>query len=557
MKTLSACVKQRFSKVLSAILILFVMFLLFYCNGRTISKDQVNLKEEWAVSINGEQFHNVVLEDFQFDVTQIGDVLTLSHELPDVGEDACVRFWICHCAIDAYVDDELVYTYGHERVEHYRAVGSGFYFIELPKDYVGKTLTIRLTVGEFDAFSCFDPIYIEPSGTVIISFLSSKLVPLLGGVFLLVIGAVGMCLCSFVVVEIYKIKQLMYIFQFALCVGLWTLCNNGIAQLIIGDYVICQTLEFLSIFLAPIPLLLFLQEDDEKDELLHKIATVFICFIQLVCAVAVVTIGVGLLHFQHFLSLFHVIMLVTVALIVVMVSRRIRNGNREKVYVLVGCIMLALGCVIDVSAFYLKKYLNLYNRDIDFLTVIGAVCMVMCLFVSFFASVRERIEISAEHEVLEKLAYHDILTGAINRVRYEEQLDECDENGEPYAIMYFDLNGLKSINDTCGHARGDCLIKDFSLCLQIVFQGMGDVARLGGDEFAIILPKAGKEEIVAAVKRMQDYIRQHNEEADTKLETAFGVAFSVEAADRQARTVNKLADSRMYEMKKKMKNARV
>lgn len=548
--------RRHFRLVISILLIVLVIAGLFALNGRNISNDQIDLNTGWDATINEKEYPDIVLEDFLFDVAQIGDVLTLSRELPDVGENATIRLWMCHSAIDAYLDGELFYTFGHERVEQYKAVGSGFYFIELPRDYEGRKLTIKLTVGEFDAFGSFEPIVIEPTKTAVTSFVSSKMVSFLGGVFLCVIGIAGFCLTSFIDSKMYKIKQLMFIFQFAFFVGLWTLCNDGIAQLFLGDYVLCQALEFGALFLAPIPILLFMRREEEKGDRFYKISTVLIWLVQTVCLIAFVIVGTGILHFQHFLAGFHILMMLTVIQVIVSVAKRLRKHKAEDKYVFVGCIVLAFGCLIDVGAFYMKKYMHLYNKDIDFVTVLGSIVMVMCLFASYFASVRDRIASSAENEVLEKLAYHDILTGAINRVKYEELLDERDKNEEPYAIMYFDLNGLKTMNDSLGHAYGDSLIKEFSLCLHIVFQGMGEVARLGGDEFAIILPNAGKAEIIGAVNRMQAYIKTHNAESDVKLDTAFGVAFSIEAQDKKSRTVNKLADSRMYEMKKKMKTSR-
>ncbi len=550
-------VKKLVNIGISVAMILIIIVLLFAMNGKNVDDTQIKLESGWTATINGNQYDNVSLDNFLFDVVGVGDVITLSCVLPYGPNNASVRLWICHSAIDAYLDGELFYEYGHDRLEEYKMVGSGFYFIELPDDYQGKTLTLKFTVGEIDAFGSFEPIYLEQTHTVHTSFLSSKLVSLLGGVFLCVIGLVGICLSSFVLAEMYQIRRLMYIFEFAFCVGMWTLCNDGLAQLFIGDYVICQSLEFITLFLAPIPILMFIRKEGTESDMLDKLVLILLRTCQIFCAAVFSLVAIGVLHFQHCLSFFHILMLLEVILIIVNISKRLRAGKKEDLYIFIGCIVLAFGAMVDVGAFYLKKYMHLYNRDIDFLTVIGSVVMVMCLFVSYFTYVSGKITASTEHIILEKLAYHDMLTGAINRVKYEELLDERDNEEEPYAIMYFDLNGLKHMNDTKGHAYGDELIKQFTLCLQVVYQGMGEVARLGGDEFAIILPNAGKKEIVDAVNRLQRYIKNHNSQTDIKLDTAFGVAFSIEATDHKSRTVSKLADTRMYDMKKRMKNARV
>ena len=519
--------------------------------------DRIILDSGWKITINGQEHQNVTLSEFSFELAQRGDHLVLEHVLPESAEYATIRLWMCHSSIDAYLDDELFYTYGHEQVANNTMVGSGYYFIALPVDYADKTLRIEFGVGEMDAISTFDPIYLENSNTVFRSFLNEKFMVLIIGIFLMIFGLVGIILTSFMLSNWRVFKKLIYIFWFSVLIGCWTMCNNGITQLFCKNYIIPQGMEFVSLFLAAIPIMLFMVDIVKDNKLLNKLNNILIIANVAFNVIVYVCVLLGIAHFQLFLAPYHILILFVVIDVSGGIYLCLKSGKSMERYVVFGCIFMVVGLLVDIISFNIRKYTDLDLFYIDYGTVVGSLIMVCCLFVSYFVYIREQIITSAETEMLEKLAYHDILTGAINRVKFEEILDQADGSKDGYAVMYFDLNGLKQVNDTLGHAQGDNLIKEFTICLEVVFKDRGEVARLGGDEFAILLPKAGKEDIIGYVKDLQAYIKNHNQESQLKLDTAFGVAFRHEAMDDNSRTVCKLADSRMYHMKRQMKNARI
>ncbi|MFI3227312.1 MAG: bifunctional diguanylate cyclase/phosphodiesterase [Clostridia bacterium] len=88
-------------------------------------------------------------------------------------------------------------------------------------------------------------------------------------------------------------------------------------------------------------------------------------------------------------------------------------------------------------------------------------------------------------ENLNRLSYHDILTGCKNHLSYRAKLEEY-ENKKPntLGVIYIDINGLKSINNTKGHAYGDEIIKKISQLLVDLFKG--SVYRIDGNEFAVL-----------------------------------------------------------------------
>ena len=92
-------------------------------------------------------------------------------------------------------------------------------------------------------------------------------------------------------------------------------------------------------------------------------------------------------------------------------------------------------------------------------------------------------------------ARHDPLTGLLNRRAFEDSLDECsdsvadsgDLSSRQHALIYFDFDHFKIVNDTCGHSAGDRMLVDLSRLLRRRLRSGDQLARLGGDEFAALL----------------------------------------------------------------------
>jgi diguanylate cyclase (GGDEF)-like protein/PAS domain S-box-containing protein len=121
-------------------------------------------------------------------------------------------------------------------------------------------------------------------------------------------------------------------------------------------------------------------------------------------------------------------------------------------------------------------------------------------------------------EKIQYLSYHDILTGLYNRSFFQEECKRLDTTRHlPLSVIVGDVNGLKLINDTLGHAEGDKLLKAIAEILKSCCRKCDIVARTGGDEFAILLPKTGSVTVQAIVDRIKEICNDYSVKRENNL----------------------------------------
>jgi len=151
---------------------------------------------------------------------------------------------------------------------------------------------------------------------------------------------------------------------------------------------------------------------------------------------------------------------------------------------------------------------------------------------------------------LRYFGFHDQLTGVYNRAYLDEELKRlASGRRHPVSIISADLNGLKLVNDTMGHAAGDELLITVAGLIQSALRSSDVVARTGGDEFAVVLPSTPEEAATEVAHRIALAVERHSEQAGKwPVSLSIGVATSLTPETSLARTAQ-LADSRMYQDK--------
>lgn len=165
----------------------------------------------------------------------------------------------------------------------------------------------------------------------------------------------------------------------------------------------------------------------------------------------------------------------------------------------------------------------------------------------FALDVTER---KASEEQLKVLSLIDTLTGLYNRAFFERQIKELNNIAEyPISIISLDVDGLKIINDTMGHDKGDELLKGLAQILKATLRDSDMLSRVGGDEFIIILPKTERMAAEIILARIKNNIERYNiKHTCLPLGVSFGLATAEHPQD-DLNQILKKADQDMYHNK--------
>lgn len=168
-----------------------------------------------------------------------------------------------------------------------------------------------------------------------------------------------------------------------------------------------------------------------------------------------------------------------------------------------------------------------------------------------FRDVTERVRTEA---LIEHQAYHDALTGLPNRLLLQDHLElalaQRQRGGDPFAVLFLDIDRFKPVNDTLGHAVGDRLLRAAGERLRGATRAGDTVARVGGDEFVLLLSSLAKEHVAAVAQKVLEALAEpfHIDGNPIFVTTSIGIAVAPGDGD-DAATLLKNADNALYRAK--------
>jgi diguanylate cyclase (GGDEF)-like protein/PAS domain S-box-containing protein len=175
--------------------------------------------------------------------------------------------------------------------------------------------------------------------------------------------------------------------------------------------------------------------------------------------------------------------------------------------------------------------------------------------------VRDAGAVTAREAELRRLAETDPLTGVLNRRAFfqnaEAAIARARARGEPMALIAFDLDDFKSLNDRFGHAAGDAALRAMTETARCDVRDGDVIGRLGGDEFAIALPRADLDRAARIAERLRGAVARVRAVAAgghaAVITASFGVA-AAEAAKAGVADLLAAADAALYRAKAEGKN---
>ena len=147
-------------------------------------------------------------------------------------------------------------------------------------------------------------------------------------------------------------------------------------------------------------------------------------------------------------------------------------------------------------------------------------------------------------------AYTDTMTGVGSKTAYLKKVRHIDKDiaagRAEFAVVVFDINGLKKVNDNYGHEMGDKLIIETASLIKRIF-GAGNIYRIGGDEFIAVLEHSTEDDISTLFARLDGAVAEYNKVCTLPVSISLSKGANVSEADSAGyNQVFKKADEAMY-----------
>ncbi|SEN07833.1 diguanylate cyclase (GGDEF) domain-containing protein [Luteibacter sp. UNCMF331Sha3.1] len=199
------------------------------------------------------------------------------------------------------------------------------------------------------------------------------------------------------------------------------------------------------------------------------------------------------------------------------------------------------------------------GAGLGWLAALLAVCALAAVAIAWLLGQRRRLH-ARLHDPREQAsralafhAYHDTLTGLPNRAYVMRELEQALAAPETasLAVMFIDLDGFKSINDTLGHEAGDVFLRAVATSLRSSVRARDIVSRFGGDEFVVVVQTyGGMENLVRVCRKVLDLVSKPVSVSGQLVAVSPSIGVAVAPQDGQlAATLIRNADAAMYAVK--------
>lgn len=548
--------KRRKYGIVVAILVV-VLFLVYFIKLSEGGHDEnlVRLDEEWNIKFRDTNF--VVPSVMKFKVfkdLRVGDSIIYTKKFKEnIPESSILRFRTYHSVVHVWMGKKLLYEYGSEAYESGELVGNGYHYVNIPPNLKGKKIKISVMISEKSASNPCSAFEIIHFGKLF-EYFSRHAFSVGIGIFLTLFGLLSI-LSGLVAMNYSKsFYRLVLIGSLAFLLGTWTMCYMKVMQVFSMNFALNTKLEYISLYLMPIPLELLIinmRRNKVGRKKWFGIVCVFLGNV-LFFVVSSVLQFLNVLHYPETLGFFHVYIFVGALYLIFSGSvYDHRAGLPDKIFTS-GIALFAVFALVDVVRYNLQKF---YSFDDVIMSStwlpIGSLLLILLLIISYFVYLYDIIMDRTEKEVLKQLAYRDALTGLYNRAKCDQIFNVLNKGVGDYAIVSIDMNGLKKVNDSFGHTEGDRMICLFAEVFKKAFSGVGTTIRMGGDEFIAIVRAEHLPDLDDALDALVILEREFSINSPIALDASYGYAVHRAADDAMAMDIYRMADAKMYAMKVK------
>ncbi|MDY7117546.1 diguanylate cyclase [Halomonas sp. SSL-5] len=467
-----------------------------------------------------------------------------------------------------YLDGEPLYQYGEfDDQGRGRFAGWPWHLIELPEDFAGKTLHVRVfsdyadiglwgEVKLMDRLDALTMIVQRAWDDVVIAGVSLLLALLAGG-----FAATGA-----------QRQSLAAVALFSLAAGAMILAETQFSQLMLNRPLLWDGIAAAGYFTLPVAMGLLLAHwlEGWPRRWMQGVWRLHLAYL----AGALGLILTGRVSIAATFPPFDLLLAITLPLMLVLAGWRLGRLNGEQRWIIGSFALIALLLLADMAVAHGLVAWRKVPVSLGLLAFSLAIVGVSLwhyrrtqrqlsrLNRRLEEQVRERTaELDCLVRKLEGFSYEDPLTGLKNRRYFDElmqhEASRADRDGAPLSLIMIDLDHFKQINDQYGHEAGDSVLMAVAELLHDHFRNADVVCRLGGEEFVALLPGATTERAEARarelVARAKELVLSHGDIALPGITLSCGVA-TYPCHAREPIALLGLADKALYQAKHQGRN---
>ncbi len=553
---------SRYDKLAAMLLLIISVIAIFFISDTFFKPGSgiYSLNDGWEISLNGVPYSSDLLLDAGLGLIDEGDVVILSRKLPDFKlENPCLIMYSIHAMVDVYLDDEQIYSFGHDYYENDRTVPKRYNYFALGQEYLGKELRIAISGTRTRSFSGASPITVGERRDILTYHISGMRSNIIIGDFLMILGLALMILSPYMAIYHSNDLRLFFSGLISLLLGLFIYSFYGLIDLLCNNPSLNTICEYSSMYNIPTAIIGYFMSIS-TGRLKKIFRALFFANVLVFLSVFFFTVIADrrIFEFTPMLQGLAFFEAVICTVIIIRAASKLfkdpdfRLISSDNVFS-VGLIIFTFLSVVDIFRYNYTKYLSKQGESsttIAFFTA-GAVLLVCSLLISYLLYIIYNSNLQSMQSKISSLAYTDPLTGLANRARCEQVMDLLTKERAQYTIISLDLNKLKHVNDTLGHHEGDRLLSGFATILSDCFLDANLVGRMGGDEFIVILTDERALRTTKRIHELYSMISDWNHKEQVfQYSASYGYAYSYEVPSGSAQEVYMLADSRMYEMKR-------
>ena len=530
-------------------LVVLIFFSFFHIKDNTFSKIEPEREIQYLDwKITSAEYNNKTLVLPYSTKHSLSD-FTISTTLPDLNSTSTLFIRCRYKTITAKIEGNYIYASDIANIGWIKTnIGKNRCYIQLSKEYSNKPIeiTIQLQNPMFSK-SALSEIILSSKNSYMIEYLRENL-PLF-------ISAVLLIVCSFGSFVFFLLsyfgnkkritplsKSLYHLAIISILTSTWALCDSHIISLFTDKILVDGILIYASLLFLAIEFAYYMNSLYGENIVIKSI--LLISKINIILQTILFVLGVK--DLPDLLIITHMIFVIEIVYVIIMsILNLAKYESSEKLLLNIGNLLFSILVLVVIIMYN-------YNRDGSYFKFSVISFITYCAMQIAVSVVRfiKTIKKQAALREAEKYAYTDQLTKLDNRRAYSVFKKHLGNTTltDDFHVIYFDLNGLKTINDNQGHTIGDEYIIGVTEILKKVFYDAILRCRMGGDEFLVVL-KCSKDILKKRLFYFDSLIENWHSDNIKNISVSYGYCSACDYDNPTFEGLISKADEFMYKMK--------